>query len=58
MTDAELALRSAVGKAFDEEAIAPPEDIELVEDFLYALKKCGYLVIREFNGVHPEQPKE
>ena len=57
MTDAELALRSAVGKAFDEAAIAP-EDKELVEDFLYALKRRGYLVIREFNGVHPEQPQE
>jgi len=58
MLDPAVALRAAVGQTFDDVGLAPPNDERLIETFLRALKLHGYIVIREFNGAHPDARKE
>jgi len=58
MIDPQVALRAAVGSALDDIGLAPGNDERLVEDLLVALRERGYIVIHEFNGVHPEKLKE
>lgn len=57
MIDPAVALRAAVGQAFDDIGVAPNGDEQLVEDFLIALKEHGYIVMREVNGVFPGEKK-
>jgi hypothetical protein len=58
MLDPAVALRAAVGQTLDDIGLAPPDDERLIEIFLRALKRHGYIVIREFNGAHPDVRKE
>jgi len=58
MIDPEVALRAAVGSAFDDIGLAPGGDEDIVEDFITALKEHGYIIIREANGVFPGTRKE
>ena len=59
MIDPAVALRAAVGSAFDDVGLLPGhKDEELVEDFIKALKERGYIIIHEFNGTHPDVRKE
>jgi hypothetical protein len=56
--DPEVARRAAVGMALDDVGLAAANDEQCVTLFLDALKEHGYVVIHEFNGVHPDQRKE
>jgi len=56
--DPEIALRAAIGEAFDDVGLTARDDEKSVELFLAALRDHGYIVIREINGTHPEARKE
>lgn len=58
MIDPHIALKAAVGQAFDDIGLAPDIDEQLVEDFVIALKEHGYIIIQETNGVTPGKRME
>jgi len=58
MLDPAVALRAALGQTLDDIGLAAPNDERAIESFLIALKRHGYIVIREFNGAHPDARKE
>ena len=54
----EVAMRAAVGNALHESGLAPGGDEESIDLLLTALRRHGYMVTRELNGVHPDTRKE